>query len=97
MPHTLKLNIEKRREVMKPDEMELPKIEAVDYQSMKIDLSYETDPPEFRQIIPRDHWALFAQKTYVFQAKKASIQADLFAAQAEMLNAKAELFSKFIG
>lgn len=80
---------------MKPDEMKLPAPGAADYQSMKIDLSYETDPAEFRQIIPRDRWAMFAQKTYVFQAKKATLQAELYSAQAEMLNIKAKFFEEF--
>jgi hypothetical protein len=77
---------------MKPDEMKLPKPGAADYQSMMIDLSYETDPPEFQRILPRDQWAVFAHKTYVFQAKKASLQAELLKVQAEMLTEKAKIF-----
>ncbi len=80
---------------MKPEEMKLPKPDTVDYQTMKMDYSYETDPAEFMRIIPKDYWAVFAQKTYTFLAKKAALQSDMFSAQAEMLNAKAELFMKY--
>jgi hypothetical protein len=80
---------------MKPDEMKLPQPEAVDYQSVKIDLAFRTDPPEIRFILPRDKWAIFAHKTYVFQAKIASMQAEIYAAQADMLNAKAEILAQY--
>lgn len=79
---------------MKPDEMRLPNPNAADWQMVAIDLSYESDPPEIRAILPEEAWAAFARETFTFQATKASLYSQMFEARADMLKAKVEMLVK---
>ncbi|WP_136806557.1 hypothetical protein [Desulfosediminicola flagellatus] len=80
---------------MAPEDMELLGNEDVEYKMKKIDFSYETDPAEIRVLLPRDAWAAMAQRSYVFQARKAEIISQIYAAQAEMLNEKIKIIEKY--
>jgi hypothetical protein len=81
---------------MKPEELQLPHPKAAEMQTVAIDLSYETDPPEIMAILPRDAWAVFVRKTFAFQAKRSALQSQIYSARAEMLEAKGELIGKYM-
>ena len=81
---------------MKPEELRLPNPKLAEIQAVAMDLSFETDPPEFMTIMRDDMLALFAQKTFAYQAKKSALLSQVYSARAEMLEAKGELIAKIV-